>query len=467
MALINKTVMNKAMVDDRSIEKYKNTKVLIVGFGRTCISAARFLSGIGCKINISDHRKVSELTGPLQSLKDMEINLEFGQHNEKTFLSNDWILVSPGVPMNIQPLVKARSKGIPILSDIELAYQITGLPIIAVTGTNGKTTTTTLLGEILQNAGKKVFIGGNIGVPVLDAFLQGHLYELLILEVSSFQLEGTTTFNPFIGIILNITPDHLDRYTDMEEYKLAKKRLLCNQTERDFALLNALDPWVSSLARGCKSDIYFFDTGGAVSKGAGINDSHVIIKDNAEQIDLGIYKQMGLKGNHNLENIMAASLAAYLIGTPKEIIAKTLREFRGLPHRLEMVRDIKGITFIDDSKGTNVGALIKAIESLDTPIILIAGGQAKGGDFSPLRELARQRIRGAFLIGEARSKIADILRDYTTVLESEDFRSAITDAYRFAKPGETVLLSPGCASFDMFEDYKDRGEQFKRIVMEL
>jgi len=288
-----------------------------------------------------------------------------------------------------------------------------------------------------------------------------------VAEVSSFQLEGAVDFAPHIAIILNLTPDHLDRYPGIKEYQEAKERILKHQTSNDYAILNARDPWVYNLAEKCFSTAYLFDNERHVTKGAEISEGHVIIHDQYKEVDLGAVEGMGLYGNHNLENIMAASLAAYLVGVPDQDIREVLRDFKGLPHRLERIEEIKGIRFINDSKGTNVGAVIKALESIDPPIILIAGGQDKGGDFTALSQLVRNKVEALCLIGEARAKIANSLSEYTQIIESEDLRSAIHEAYGMAKPGHTVLLSPGCASFDMFKDYKDRGEQFRKMVMEL
>ncbi len=460
-------IINLSIINQKSIKQFLNTKVLIVGLGKTGIAAARLLSKLGCKITVSESRNISEIGSALQEIKDIGICLEPGGHQEKTFLGIDWILLSPGVPMNIPPLVKARLRGIPILSDIEFAYQITNLPIAAVTGTNGKTTTTMLLGEILKKGGKFPFVGGNIGVPILEAFITQQNYDLLVLEVSSFQLEAVTKFSPYIGIILNLTPDHMDRYLDIEEYKQAKTRILSKQTEKDYIILNAQDIWVKSLASICKAQVYFIDNKRLTSKGAGLREDHIIIRDKNTDIDLGACKDMGLKGIHNIENMMAASLAAYLLGATESATSETLKIFRGLPHRLEKVMDIRGVHFINDSKGTNVGAVIKAIESVDTPIILIAGGQDKGCDFKPLIPLIRKKLRAVFLIGEAKSKIGNCLKDYIEVRESGTLKDAVTDAYKMARAGDTVLLSPGCASFDMFRDYQDRGEQFKKIIMGL
>lgn len=454
-------------MDKKKADRFKGTNVLVVGLARTGIAAARFLSELGCRITISERRGIKEAEDALQEIKDVDVQLEFGGHKEGTFLDKDWILVSPGIPMNIPPLEKARAKGIPVLSDIELAFQITSVPILAITGTNGKTTTTALLGEIFSNAGKGVFVGGNIGTPILNAFEQDQGFEFFVIEVSSFQLEGVKDFAPHIAVILNLTPDHLDRYSSMAEYQEAKARILKAQTRLDYAILNAQDPWLCNMADVGKADTYFFDNKQPVSRGAGLRGGDIIIQDRGKQINIGPARQMGLKGVHNLDNMMAACLAAYLSGISEDVIMGTLKDFKGLPHRLEKVRELNGIQFINDSKGTNIGAVIKAIESIDTPVILIAGGRNKGGDFGLLAQWIKEKTKAVFLIGEARAEIANSLKNYTEVNESEDLRSAVIGAYRKAKPGDTVLLSPGCASFDMFKDYCDRGEKFKRIVMEI
>lgn len=454
-------------INKEAVERFRGTNVLIVGLGETGISAVRLLSQLGCTITISESRPVYELKEVLDRINGLEFSLETGGHKEATFTDKDWILLSPGVSKCINPLVEANRAGITIYSDIELAYQITDLPVIAVTGTNGKTTTTTLLGEIIKNAGRRVFVGGNIGVPVLSAFYNNQSYELLVLEVSSFQLEGITSFAPYIGVVLNITPDHLDRYLNMEEYTEAKARLCRFQKGSDYAILNALDHRIMHLCSGIKSGIYLFNCRGPIQTGAGIRDAHIIISDRNGEIDLGPYADFGLKGSHNLENVMAASLAAYLYGIDKDIICSTLIKFKGLAHRMEHVCIKDQVEYIDDSKGTNVDAVLKAIETINTPIILIAGGLDKGGDFKPLIPLIREKVKLVLLIGQARSKIANTLNGSTKIVECPDLKTAVEKAYGSAYPGDTVLLSPGCASFDMFRDYKDRGEQFKRFVMEL
>jgi UDP-N-acetylmuramoylalanine--D-glutamate ligase len=465
--LDTKTKKEKWMKKEEQKNLFLDADVLVVGLANTGIASARFLAKHGCRVTISERNSLTELQVNIQELEDMGIRWEFGGHQEKTFLDKDWILVSPGVPMDISPLVKARARGIPILSDIELAFRISDVPILAVTGTNGKTTTTTLLGEILKAGGKRIFVGGNIGTPILEALDHDADYDFIVAEVSSFQLEGVVDFAPHIAIILNLTPDHLDRYAGMKEYKEAKERILKQQTSEDYAILNARDPWVFGLAEKCFGTAYFFDNERHVTKGAEISEGHVIIHDQYKEVDLGAVEGMGLYGSHNLENIMAASLAAYLVGVSDQEIRAVLRDFKGLPHRLERVGEINGVRFVNDSKGTNVGAVIKAIETIEAPIILIAGGQDKGGDFGVLSSLVRNKVEAICLIGEARAKIANALGEYTRIIESKDLRSAVHEAYRIAKPGCTVLLSPGCASFDMFKDYKDRGEQFKKMVTEL
>jgi UDP-N-acetylmuramoylalanine--D-glutamate ligase len=462
-----KTKRNMMIKTQDKSELFLDGNVLIVGLANTGLAAARFLASRGYRVTISEQRKITEVKGAFQELSNLDIQWEFGGHREKTFLDKDWILVSPGVPMDIQPLLKAKSHGIPILSDIELAYRLTDSPIIAITGTNGKTTTTTLLGKILNTNGKKAFVGGNIGTPILNALDQDIDYDFWVAEVSSFQLEGVINFSPHIAIILNLTPDHLDRYSDIKDYQEAKARILKLQNSKDYAILNAHDPWVSGLAKKCSAQVFLFDYEMPVSKGAEIIEGHIIIHDQCNQVDLGVVEEMGLTGNHNIENMMAASLAAYLAGASQESIRVTLREFKGLPHRLEKVTNMRGVQFINDSKGTNVGSVIKALESVNAPIILIAGGKDKGGDFNILSQLVKEKVRATFLIGEAKAKIANALGAYTEIITSDNLRSAVHDAYRMAKSGYTVLFSPGCASFDMFKDYKDRGEKFKQIVMEL
>ncbi|MGA1843259.1 MAG: UDP-N-acetylmuramoyl-L-alanine--D-glutamate ligase [bacterium] len=450
-----------------AIESLPGRNVLIVGCAVTGLAAIRFLTERGCRVTVSESKQRSECEGALRNLDTRDVQWEFGGHQEKTFVDQDLILVSPGVPMNIPPLVKASAQGIPVVSDIELAFQLTATPMIAITGTNGKTTTTTLVGEILHADNKKAFVGGNIGTPILDSIHEGNEYDYLVAEVSSFQLEGVSTFAPHIAVILNLTPDHLDRYPGIAAYQEAKARILRHQAAGDYAILNGGDPWVAGLAKGCAAKVYLFDTCRPVTRGAMIGEGRMIVRDNDSELDLGPVQGMGLTGSHNLENMMAASLAAYCAGVSVESIRQVLRDFKGLSHRLETVGNIGGITFINDSKGTNVGSVQKALDAVPAPILLIAGGQAKGCDFTSLAPLVKDKVRAVFLIGEAQAAIAQAWGTSTRIVAAADLRSAVEDAYKMAQPGDTILLSPGCASFDMFKDYKDRGNQFKTIVMEL
>lgn len=437
--------------------------VLVVGFGKSGQSAARFLLGQGCRVSVSDS---APLQGIPPELEAGLITVEGGGHHLKTFLTQDLIIVSPGVPLTIEPLVQARSQGITVIGEIELAARFLDAPVLAVTGTNGKTTTTALLGHLFTRAGRRVFTGGNIGTPLIDCLLEKTSPECVIAEISSFQLETIQHFRPRIAIVLNITDDHLDRYANVAEYRAAKARILMNMRDSDAAILNHDDLSVADLARHTSAQTWFFSTAAPLATGAWDDgDLHVRLGDE-RRLDLpGTCCR--LRGAHNRGNVLAALTAALLCDLPPDEIKAALEDFAGLPHRMEHVASLSDVAFYNDSKATNVGACQKALESLTEPILLIAGGRDKGGSYQPLRRLVRDKVRALVLIGEARFRIAEELCGETPVLLADSLEAAVKTAYDRAAPGDAVLLSPACASFDMFSSYEERGDRFKSIVAHL
>ncbi|MFH0925815.1 MAG: UDP-N-acetylmuramoyl-L-alanine--D-glutamate ligase, partial [bacterium] len=364
--------------------KIKNKKILIVGLARTGVACAKLLHKLGAHVTITDKADQTTLQDKIDQLKEIEgINYELGEHKIDTFLKSDLILLSPGVPLTISPLQKAKNKDIPIISEIELIFQLTQIPIIGITGTNGKTTTTTLIGEIFKAADKKVFVGGNIGNPLSYALINEERrtrneepvtnYDYLIAEISSFQLETIKQFSPYISIILNITPDHLDRYKDIEEYIEVKARILKNQGENDFVVLNADDPLTCNLSKYTNTKVFYFSTRTIVKQGVFVADNEIIFCYKDQEEALIKLNEVRLKGLHNLENILAAVCAAMICRLPVNKIKQVLSTFKALEHRLEEIRVINNIRFINDSKGTNIGAVIKSLQSFQQPIILIAG----------------------------------------------------------------------------------------------
>lgn len=450
----------------------KGSKVLVVGLGRSGIAASRLLIRNGAIVTATDNRPIDALSREVKDLISTGIKLEAGRHRVETFLSTDLIILSPGVPSDIVPLIKARKLGIEIIGEIELAYQFLNTPLntlklIAITGSNGKSTTTTLIGEILKAKGDRVFVCGNLGIPLSEYILSGEGSDSVVVELSSFQLETIDRFRPSISILLNISPDHLDRYHSVKEYKDAKFRIFENQEETDFAIINGDEPWSEDAIKGVKGTLILFSRKGGVKNGVYIKDSWIVSTIDGQENKICEVSEIRIKGVHNLENAMAATAATIIMGCKKETIVHTLREFSGLEHRLEFVREIDGVKFINDSKGTNVGAVIRSIEGFDESILLIAGGRDKGSDFSPLRPLIKDKVKRLILIGEAREKIGTILRDLTTIIYSESLEEAVNIAHKEAIKGDVVLLSPACASFDMFKNFEERGRVFKETVWKL
>ncbi len=438
-------------------------KVLVVGLARTGLATAKFLKAKGSMVSTTEMKPREEMREAIQELEGEGFLMEWGGHQTETFLKQDLIVVSPGVDLKIEPIQAAAKKGIRILSEIELASQFIDIPIIAVTGTNGKTTTTLLIGEMLKEEGKKVGVGGNVGDPLI-LFAEGRdRWEVLVVEISSFQLEAIEDFRPKISVLLNITEDHLDRYTGYEEYIEAKARIFANQNSGDVAVLNGDDPIVLGFREKVKAKKILFSLRKRLSEGAYANGDNIILKLGAKEEKYSLAKTP-LKGIHNVENMMAALTTARVYGCSKKAIETVLNRFEGLEHRLEFVREIKGVRFYNDSKGTNVGSVVKSLQSFSEPVILIAGGKDKNGDLNPLRELIQSRVKQLILIGEAKERMNRELGDLTDTAMTKTLEEAVLLAYQTAKKGDVVLLSPACSSFDMFKDYKERGKVFKDAV---
>lgn len=445
----------------------KNKKILVVGLGKSGVAAAHLLIREGAIVTATDSRSFEALPEEAKELVNQGVRIEAGIHNNKTFVSSDLIVLSPGVPAEIPQITEAKSNGISIIGEAELAYQFLNAPLIAVTGSNGKSTTTTLIGEIIKAKGDSVFVGGNLGTPLSEYVLSGNKNSCIVAELSSFQLETIEAFRPHIAVLLNITPDHLDRYHSMEEYKDAKFRIFENQNNSDFSIINSDEPWSNGFNKRTKGKIVTFSRKIKVENGIYVENGKVVssIEDHAGVIcDVS---DIAIKGVHNIENSMAAVAAALLLGCSPEIIAHTLKEFKGLEHRLEFVREVNGVKYINDSKGTNVGAVMKSIEGFSEPVLLIAGGRDKGSDFTPLRPLIKDKVKKLILIGEAREKIKSALEQITETVYADSLEEAVDIARRGADKGDVVLLSPACASFDMFKNFEDRGRKFKDIVRKI
>jgi UDP-N-acetylmuramoylalanine--D-glutamate ligase len=443
----------------------KGKKVLVVGMARTGLATVKFLQSKGSLVSATEARPKEEMREAVEALGAMGVPAEWGGHQAETLLKPDLIVVSPGVDLNTGPIQAALKRGKRVIGEIELAYHFIHAPVLAVTGTNGKTTTTLLLGEMLKEEGLRVGVGGNVGEPLI-LFADGGPWDALVVEISSFQLETIEAFRPRFAILLNITEDHLDRYPRYEDYIEAKVRIFQNQTPEDTAVLNKDDPLVARYGRNAKARKAFFSLQEKVEEGSFLNGQSVVLKVGGREEEYSL-AGASLKGIHNVENMMASLTAARLFGCSKKAIQAALHRFRGLEHRLELVREIEGVRYYNDSKGTNVGSVVKSLQSFSEPVILIAGGKDKKGDLSPLQPLIRSRVKQLILIGEAKERMRRELGGLTETATANTLEEAVRLARHQARRGEVVLLSPACSSFDMFKDYKERGRVFKEAVLAL
>lgn len=440
---------------------FKGKRVTVVGLARSGVAAARALFALGARVTVTDKKKADQLAPQLKSLGS-GIAVEAGGHPERIFIETDLIVLSPGVP-KIPQILAARRHGIKIISELELAWLLSEAPYIGITGTNGKSTVTTLVGLMLARAKKSTLVAGNIGNALTEDIPQLSDRDWIVAELSSFQLEDIETFKPRIATVLNVTQDHLDRYGSIEDYSEAKARVFMNQGKGDFLVLNFDDPVVKAYTHRTSATVVPFSRLLRFNPGACLIDGHLVY--NGKRIIRA--DQLRIKGVHNLENALAASAMAFLAGADIRSVAAVLREFPGLEHRLEFVREKKGVTYINDSKGTNVGAVVKSVESFSQPVILIAGGLDKGSDFSPLHPLLKQKVRLMILIGKAAETMAAALETAVETVLVKTLQDAVQLASTRAVRGDVVLLSPACASFDMFRDFEDRGRQFKEAVRSL
>jgi UDP-N-acetylmuramoylalanine--D-glutamate ligase len=443
------------------------SRALIIGLGKTGIATARFLAKRGSQVLITDEKPASELENAIHALGDLSVELELGQQAPHILSAIDFIVPSPGVPPFNYLLTEAQKEEIPIVSEIELAYRFLQKPIIAITGTNGKTTTTRLIGDILAHGGKKIFVGGNIGNPLIEFAAGRQDADYLVVEVSSFQLQWINLFHPRISVLLNITHDHLDYHASFEEYRLVKERIFANQIGGDCAVLNADDPGTGSLSEKIRSDIVYFSSSRMLDDGIFIDNDSVRWRDRQGKDEKYPIDTILLQGKHNLENIMASVLVTRQCGCTPDAVREALKSFAGLPHRMEFVGERDGVQFYNDSKGTNVGAVARALETFSKPVILLAGGRDKGGDFSILSGLIRERVKELIIFGEARKQIGDHIGGIVTTHMAGDLKESIFSAWKASSAGDIVLLSPGCASFDEFTSYAERGDYFKKLVKQI
>jgi len=438
--------------------------VLVVGLGRTGAALARHLSARGARVRACDRRPEA----PLPEGTDPAVEVVRGADGPEQLEGIDLVIPSPGVPASAPLLVAAVERGIPVRSEIELAAAAIAAPLVAITGTNGKSTTTSLIGEMLERAGRRTFTGGNLGTPLVDA--AAGAYDVVVAEVSSFQLEWVEHFRPRVGLLLNVTDDHLDRYRDFAHYRDTKARLFAGQDAGDVAILNRDDAAVMAVAPGLRADVRTFgsarprDGSGAPSRVAYVADDAIVLREHSAELRFSLARTT-LRGQHNRENLMAALLAARALDVPPPVLQATVDTFPGLRHRLETVRETGGVAFVDDSKGTNVGALLKSLEGYgDGRVVLIAGGLAKGGDYTVARPLLARKARHVVVYGAARAFLEESWGGAVDLESHERFADAVGAAIVRARPGDVVLLSPACASMDQFKDYAARGDAFAALV---
>src|ERR1700675_3706567 len=441
----------------------KDKRALVVGLGKSGVASALFLKSRGARVTVSDSKPEAELRDEILLLLDHGITVETGGHGERTFRGQDLIVVSPGVPVDAPLLAQARSLGEAVIGEIELAALFLPGPIVAITGSNGKTTTTTLTGEILTAGGLPTLVGGNIGTPAISLAERAKPETVIVLEVSSFQLETIQTFHPKIAVVLNVTPDHLDRHRTFDAYVDAKARMFENQHGNDFAVLNADDPTCVAMAERTRAQVFWFSRQKEVKQGAWVREGNILFRDGSRQREIMLVSEIPLKGAHNLENVLAAVCAGALMGCAPEKIRQGVRDFKAVEHRLEFVATIRGVDYYNDSKATNVDATIKALESFPANIHLILGGKDKDSDYTQLNDLLQQRVKRVYTIGAAAEKIESQIKG-AEVDHSETLETALRRAAAIAVAGDVVLLAPACASFDQFQNYEHRGRIFKEVV---
>jgi UDP-N-acetylmuramoylalanine--D-glutamate ligase len=443
----------------------RGKRVLVVGLARSGRAAARCLQRRGAEVTVTDLRPPWEVQVDIAELLAGKIGMELGIHRTETFLRQDMIVVSPGVPPDLPELEAARRRSIPVVPEVEAASWFLEAQLAGITGSNGKTTTTALLGEMLKASGFRTFVGGNIGVPLISAVDQIPKDGIAVTELSSFQLETVQSLRPRVSVLLNLTPNHLDRHPSFEAYVRAKQQIFRNQTAEDFAVLNADDPLVMRLAPEIAARKIFFSRTRSLPDGVMVSNGHILYRaGNLERV-LMATKEVALRGAFNLENVLAAAAAACVLGADFEALRQAVRKFQGVEHRLEFVREIRGVEFYNDSKATSVDAAAKALSAFERGVHLILGGKDKGAPYAPLVPLLKERVRRAYLMGAAAERIAREIQGAVELDHAGDLETAVRRAFDRAAPGDVILLSPACSSFDQFQDYEHRGRTFKELVV--
>jgi UDP-N-acetylmuramoylalanine--D-glutamate ligase len=443
-------------------ESLRGRQVVVVGLARSGIAAVRLLAACGAHVTATDAKSATALGPEAGALASLGVRLEQGHQDVPALASADLVVVSPGVPLDAPVLATVRA---PIIGELELGWRAAESEAVAITGTNGKTTTTALCGELLTTLGRPVLVGGNIGTPLTAHALDFPARGLLVLEVSSFQLETIHAFRPGVAAVLNVTPDHLDRHHTMEKYVAAKARIFENQAAADRAVLNWDDPMARAMASRTRTPIVWFSRREALPEGVFVDDGRIVARLDGALREICPVVKIALRGAHNVENVLAATAIALLRGVPPEAIRSAIGRFRAVAHRIELVRELAGVAYYNDSKGTNVDSTIRALESFPEPVILIAGGQGKGQDWAPLAAAAQGRVRHAVLIGADGPQIGAALAGVGIATSAKPtLEAAVASARAIAERGDVVLLSPACASYDMFRNFEHRGEVFTAIV---
>jgi len=440
-------------------------RILVVGLGNTGEALCSFLLHHGAQVKVSEKKKPEEMGQKISFWEQKGIAVEAGKHNQKSFMEADLIVLSPGVPW-LPELETARAQGVKIISEIELAYKFLKGKVVGITGSNGKSTTATLTQKILEEGGLETYLAGNIGTPLISFVENSKEDDIYVTEISSFQLKHIEQFRASVSVLLNVSPDHLDWHPSFTDYYEAKKKLIISQRENDIAILNRDDPLVWALKEEGKFQVYAFSRKNKVSRGCFLHGDWIVLSDKKKEKLIRI-SEIPLLGIHNQENIMASALVGHILGMPVSRIKEPIKSFQGLEHRLEKVSTVGGVDFYDDSKATNVDATSKSIQSFDRNIILILGGRDKGSDFKELRKPVKEKVKKVILLGEAKEKIKTALRDTVPMETVSSLKEAVRFSYSQAKTGEVVLLAPACTSFDMFQNFEERGEVFKQAVLSL
>ncbi len=445
----------------------RNKRVLVVGLGRSGRSAALCLRRQGAIVTVTDNKPPAAFKSVLPELLAQKIGLVLGTQPVERFLTHDLVVVSPGVPWDLPQLVATRERGIPIVPEVEVAGWLMDAPIVGITGSNGKTTTTALLGKMLEASGFPTFVGGNIGVALTSAVDLVKSDSIVVAELSSFQLEAIRDFRPHVAVLLNISPNHLDRHPTFEAYAQAKRQIFRNQQAEDYAILNADDPWVRSLAPALLSHKVFFSRLQEIPRGLFVSNGNVVYRMGHMERVLLETRDVRLRGAFNLEDVLGAAAAACVLGADFEAIRRAVREFKGVEHRLEYVREICGVEFYNNSKATSVDATVKSLEAFERGVHLIMGGKDKGAPYAPLLPLLKDRVREVLLIGAAADRIEQELDGAVDLVRAGTLDVAVNEAFQSARPGDVVLLAPACSSYDQFQDFEHRGRVFKELVEQL